>query len=127
MSDALARLSEGGSRLWSALLAQDETLTRTGNPLREIALEACRTRDRCDQLDEICRREPPTVDNGRGRRIAHPAWVEVRQQEATLRRLLAALRLPDPTTGRRPQRRGARGVYRTGSQRPQTTSEEMHR
>ncbi len=126
MSDALSRLSEGGSRLWSALLARDETLTRTGNPLREIALEACRARDRCDQLDEICRREPPTVDNGRGRRIAHPAWVEVRQQEATLRRLLAALRLPDPTTGRRPQRRGARGVYRPGSQRPQTTSEEMH-
>ncbi len=105
-------LGSGGARLWEALLARDETLTRPANPLREIALEACRTKDRCDQLDEICRREPPTVDNGRGRRIAHPAWAEVRQQEATLSRLVAALRLPDPLTGRRPQRRGARGVYR---------------
>ncbi len=105
-------LGEGGSRLWEALLAQDKALTNPSNPLREVALEACRTRDRFDQLDEICRREPPTVDNGRGRRIAHPAWVEVRLQETTLRRLLAALRLPDPMTGRRPQRRGPRGVYR---------------
>ncbi|MDP9461346.1 MAG: hypothetical protein M3Q22_14225 [Actinomycetota bacterium] len=105
-------LEEGGTRLWAALLAQDEALTATSNPLREIALEACRTKDRCDQLDEICRREPPTVLNARGRRIAHPAWAEVRQQETTLRRLVAALRLPDPLTGRRPQRRGARGVYR---------------
>ncbi len=105
-------LKEGGARLWAALLAQDETLTAASNPWREVALEACPVKDRCDQLDEVCRREPPTVDNGRGRRIAHPAWVEVRQQEATLRRLVAALRLPDPLTGRRPQRRGARGVYR---------------
>lgn len=30
----------------------------------------------------------------------------------TIKKLLAALRLPDPVTGRRPQYRGARGVQR---------------
>jgi hypothetical protein len=32
-----------------------------------------------------------------------------------MKQLLAAMRLPDEQSGRRPQKRGARGVYKTGA------------
>jgi hypothetical protein len=98
-----AGLGAGGARLWRSLLAQDATLTNEDNPARDMALEACRTKDRCDRLDEMCRSEPPTVDNGKGLPIANPVWVEARQQGNALKQLVVALRLPDATTGRRPQ------------------------
>lgn len=112
MSDkAPVGLRAGGKRLWAALLAQDEALTEELNPGREIALEACRAKDRCDVLDKVCRDEPVMVDNGKGQPVAHPAWVEARQQANILKQLVAALRLPDDATGKRPQRHmGASGV-----------------
>jgi hypothetical protein len=107
-------LSTPGRHLWASLLAQDESLGSESHPMRATALEACRTKDRCDRLDEVCRAEPPMLDNGKGLPIAHPAWVEARQQAITLTRLLTALRLPDEATGKRPQVRSARGAYKTG-------------
>lgn len=89
--------------MWRSLLAQDATLTNETNPTRDMALEACRTKDRCDRLDELCRVEPPTVDNGKGLPVANPVWVEARQQGNALKQLVVALRLPDTATGRRPQ------------------------
>ena len=44
--------------------------------------------------------------------MTHPVYVEVRQQSATLARLIAALRLPDEATGKRPQKRQLRGVQK---------------
>lgn len=112
MSDkAPIGLRVGGKRLWAALLAQDEALANELNPGREIALEACRAKDRCDALDKICRDEPVMVDNGKGQPVAHPAWVEARQQANILKQLVASLRLPDEATGKRPQQRSARGAY----------------
>jgi hypothetical protein len=108
---APAGLSEGGRRLWASLLAQDEGLSVETNPNREVAHEACRAKDRCDVLDEVCRTEPVMLDNGKGQPVAHPAWVEARQQANILKQLIAALRLPDEATGKRPQHRGARGSY----------------
>jgi hypothetical protein len=113
MSDDLG-LGAGGLRLWQSLLAQDKTLAEELNPAREVALEACRTKDRCDLLDVVCRSEPVMLDNGKGLPIAHPAWVEARQQANTLKQLVAALRLPDEATGKRPQVRSARGAYKPG-------------
>lgn len=107
-----ADLNAGGRRLWVSLLAQDAALGRVDNPAREVALEACRTKDRCDVLDAVCRSESVMIDNGRGLPIAHPAWVEARQQANTLKQLVAALRLPDEATGKRPQVRGPRGAYK---------------
>jgi hypothetical protein len=92
-------------------MAQDEALLDELNPNREIAIEACRAKDRCDKLDELCRSESVLIDNGKGQPVAHPAWVEARQQANILKQLVVALRLPDEATGKRPQVRSARGAY----------------
>lgn len=111
MSDFPPGLASGGRRLWSSLIAQDSTLADELNPNREVAVEACRAKDRCDVLAEICATSDVMIDNGKGQPVAHPAWVESRQQANILKQLIAALRLPDQATGKRPQHHmGASGV-----------------
>ena len=120
MSDtAPALLNDGGRALWASLLAQDAALGEEANPNRVVAVEACRAKDRCDELDAICRTSDVMIDNGKGQPVAHPAWVEARQQANILKQLIASLRLPDEATGKRPQRHlgasGARKPNGTGS------------
>lgn len=116
MSDAPAGLSAGGRKLWESLLAQDATLEDDLNPARQMAVEACRTKDRLDLLDDVCRTEPVMLDNGKGQPVAHPAWVEARQQGNALKQLIVALRLPDRATGKRPQvQRGSSPTRGAGS------------
>lgn len=102
-----------GRRLWDSVLDEYELEEH------ELALlvQAVRTVDLLELLDERVRKDGPVVSSPQGEK-AHPAAVEARQQKIALARLLAALRLPageesDAQTGaRRPQRRsGARGVY----------------
>lgn len=102
-------LNARGSRLWSSLTAQDESLLDESNPQRETALSACRAADRLDRLEEQAA-ETDVVFEGKSGPITHPVHVEVRQAAALLARLVAALRLPDEATGRRPQKRQVRGV-----------------
>lgn len=111
-TDAPAGLAESGRLLWAAFLAQDAALEDELNPLRFTALNACRAQDRCDVLFAVCKDEPVMLDNGKGQPVAHPAWVEARQQEALVSRLTAALRLPDEASGKRPQKRQVRGVQK---------------
>ena len=111
-----AGLSAGGRKLWESLLSQDASLSDDLNPARQMAVEACRTKDRLDLLDEVCRNEPVMLDNGKGQPVAHPAWVEARQQGNALKQLIVALRLPDKATGKRPQgQRGSSPVRGTGA------------
>lgn len=105
MTDLGAR----GQRLWDSLLAQDVSLGDESNPMREVALTACRTADRVDHLEVLACSTDPVVE-GRGGPMIHPLLAEVRQQSALLARLVAALRLPDEATGKRPQKRQMRGV-----------------
>lgn len=115
MSDVPAGLNTGGRKLWESLLNQDVTLEDELNPTRQMAIEACRTKDRLDTLDEVCRTEPVMLDNGKGQPVAHPAWVEARQQGNALKQLIVALRLPDKATGKRPQvQRGSSPVRGAG-------------
>lgn len=116
VSDVPAGLSSGGRALWESLIARDATLSDELNPVRQMAVEACRTKDRLDLLDEVCRSEPVMLDNGKGQPVAHPAWVEARQQGNALKQLIVALRLPDKATGNRPQvQRGSSPVRGAGA------------
>lgn len=93
-------LRDGGRRLWSG------TAERLPEPnAAELVLleEACRCVDLLDRLDVECRSED--LDR------ALVAMKEARQTAKTMQGLIAALRLPDPRTGRRPGRRPPRGVY----------------
>lgn len=106
-------LGARGRRLWDSLMAQDASLQVEANPAREIALSACRTADRVEHLEQ----QALTVDSvieGRSGPMIHPVFAEVRQQEALLARLVAALRLPDEASGKRPQHRQVRGVQQPG-------------
>lgn len=100
-----------GARLWDSLLAQDVSLEDEANPMREVALSACHTADRVDNLERLAGETDPVVE-GRGGPMIHPLLAEVRQQSALLARLVAALRLPDAATGKKPQKRSLRGVQR---------------
>lgn len=102
-------LGTRGRRLWDSLLAQDASLEDEQNPMREVALSACRTADRVDHLEGLAVETDPVVE-GRGGPMIHPLLAEVRQQSQLLARLVAALRLPDDATGKKPQRRQLRGV-----------------
>lgn len=102
-------LGARGQRLWCSLLGQDKSLEDEGNPMREVALSACRTADRVEHLERLAAETDPVVE-GRGGPMIHPLLAEVRQQAQLLARLMAALRLPDEATGKKPQRRQLRGV-----------------
>ncbi len=102
-------LNARGKRMWAALLAQDPSLEAVDNPQRETALTTCRTADRVEQLERLSMAVDPVVE-GRSGPMIHPLLAEVRQQSALLARLVAALRLPDDVTGKRPQHRQVRGM-----------------
>lgn len=104
-------LGARGRRLWGSLLAQDVSLEDEANPMREVALSACRTADRVNTLEDLAARTDAVVEGRQGPMI-HPLLAEVRQQSALLARLVAALRLPDDATGKRPQKRQLRGVQK---------------
>lgn len=110
-----AGLGSGGRQLWRDV-AKDHELNR----VQLVQLhEACRMKDRCDKLDEILRGEVDTW----ARIVPLEAEGEFKVQIAgaldranatanSMKQLLAALRLPDDVTGKRPQQRGPRGAQK---------------
>jgi hypothetical protein len=104
-------LNARGTRLWASLTAQDASLEDELNPQRETALTACRAADRLETLEKLAAVTDVVVE-GRTGPVTHPVHVEVRQAAALLARLVAALRLPDEATGKRPQKRQVRGVQK---------------
>jgi len=86
-----SRLGAGGRRLWRAITADHHDF----DPHQLLFLEcACIAVDRCDML-------APRAAAGDTCAIR-----EERAQALHLSQVLRALRLRDPVTGRRPQRRG---------------------
>lgn len=106
-------LESGGLALWSAVTSAHQL-----DVVQVVQLtEACRAKDRLDRLDDLLRGDVDTWA-----RVVHRARTqdyELRIDHALslanstadhMKKLLNALRLPDENTGRRPQRRGPRGV-----------------
>ena len=88
-------------------------------PELEILTEACRCADRLEKLDEFLtgadvswlELEQMRRDDREVRVTVDAVLSEARQQQNILKQLIASLRLPDEVTGKKPQRRGARGAY----------------
>jgi hypothetical protein len=109
-------LGPGGRALWRAI-ARDHELD--GMQLAQLT-EACRMKDRCDKLDTLLRGEVedwavllPADDSGTEYRLQVAGALSKANETAnSMKQLLAALRLPDTDTGKRPQRRGPRGAQK---------------
>lgn len=108
-------LGSGGRALWKAVTDGHDL-----DAMQKVTLEeACRAKDRVDKLDEILRGDIDTwatlVHDLRTEDYELKIDAALSQANATanlMKQLLAALRLPDAATGKRPQRRGgARGTY----------------
>ena len=110
-------LESGGLALWSAVTSAYEL-----DVLQVVQLtEACRLKDRLDKLDEQLRGDVDTWVRLEHSSLTHAYELKVDKAaqlaNATadhMKKLLNALRLPDES-GRRPQRRGPRGVQQPSS------------
>lgn len=106
-------LRVGGRRLW-----EDLTEAHDLDPAQLVQLvEACRAKDRLDRLDGILRGKDHawmTIEIADGElTVKVDSLLGAANSTANLlKQLLAALRLPDDVTGKRPQYRGARGVQK---------------
>lgn len=90
-------LKAGGRRLWDGITSDHPALDSGQLALLE---QACRQRDRADSLAAAAADGDPGA-------LRHE-----RDSAMAMARLLAAIRLPDEKTGRRPQARQTRGVQR---------------
>jgi len=98
-------LGTAGRTLWDAVTGQHDL-----DPAeRAILTEACRAKDRLDRLDQMSR---SGSEQWAGNLVVTDPDRRANVTADTMKKCLAALRLPDPRTGRRPQYRGPRGVQR---------------
>lgn len=79
---------------------------------RAVLEEACRIRDRIDQIRRQVDRDGVMLESSQGMRL-HPGIAEERQQKLALARLLVTLGLPGEDD--LPNARAMRGVYRRGA------------
>jgi hypothetical protein len=108
-------LARGGKALWAAITEEHDDLDATQLVQLE---EACRAKDRCDKLDRVLRGDPDVWMRlvARADREDYELKIDaaLTQANATanlMKQLLAALRLPDPQSGKKPQYRGPRGAH----------------
>jgi len=109
-------LAIGGRTLWKAVTDEHDL-----DAVQEVQLlEACRAKDRLDKLDLVLRGDVPNwavIAEDRQGNLELRIDAALSQANATanqMKQLLAALRLPDEKTGKKPQQRGgARGSYKT--------------
>lgn len=110
-------LGPGGRALWRAIAAVHDL-----DGMQRVQLtEACRMKDRCDKLDEVLRGDADTwmklvVDLQSDGDIYElritNALSKANETANSMKQLLAALRLPDAETGKRPQQRPPRGAQK---------------
>ena len=110
-----AGLGTGGRDLWRQITTAHELDAAQKVQL----LEACRAKDRLDKLDAVLTGDAETwmrlvfdeASEEYSIRI-HGALNAANATANLLKQLLAAMRLPDTDTGKRPQQRPARGAYK---------------
>jgi hypothetical protein len=101
-----------GRRLWRGILAG---LELDGHELA-LLRRACHVADRCEALQAVVDEEGLFATNRLGEVKAHPAVVELRQQELLLAKLLVVLRIPpNEDEQARPQLRTLRGINTGGA------------
>lgn len=108
-------LADGGRELWTSITEAHEL-----DASQEVQLlEACRAKDRLDKLDGLLRGEADVwaklvhrVNTDDYELHIDKALVQANTTANMLKQLLAALRLPDEISGKKPQRRAARGAYK---------------
>jgi len=97
-------LAAGGKDLWRSLTAAHDL-----EPQQLVQLtEACRIKDRCDDLDVAVR----SLRDSGDLKDYLTAVSKANEAANQMKQLIAALRLPDPETGKRPQFRGPRGAQK---------------
>ncbi len=108
-------LAAGGRKLWKSI-TDDHHLDA---PQLVQLEEACRAKDRLDQLDRVLRGDVDTwaeivgdSDHMTCRLQIAPALGKANETANLMKQLLAALRLPDEQTGKKPQYRGPRGAQK---------------
>lgn len=115
MIDCPDGLAVGGRQLWI-----DVTSVHELDALQLVSLvEACRAKDRLDRLDEVLRGDAETWMRLVHRLQTEDYELKIDQALASanttanlFKQLLASLRLPDVSSGKRPQQRGGgRGTY----------------
>lgn len=112
-------LNAGGRSLWRAI-----TVAHDLDAAQLVQLtEACRAKDRLDGLDEVLRGDPDVwcrfkLDEDSGEHVLKidAALAHANTTANLMKQLLAALRLPDEQTGRRPIVHPPRGAVQP--QRP---------
>lgn len=115
MTDIPEGLAAGGSALWAEIAGQHDL-----DAAQQVQLlEACRAKDRLDRLDAVLRGDTDvwlrltySERNGDYEIRIDAALTQANATANQMKQLLAALRLPDPATGKRPQYRGARGAQK---------------
>lgn len=106
-------LGEGGSALWSDVTSVHELDTMQ----KVTLLEICRSKDRLDKLDQLLCGDIDTWarvtvygDDEYELKIDQ-TLAQANSTANLMKQLIAALRLPDQVTGKKPQARGPRGAY----------------
>ena len=99
-----ANLAKGGRALWDAIADAHDL---DAGQLVQLE-EACRAKDRCDALDRTVR----TLEAEGDLKDYLSAVAAANASANQMKQLIAALRLPDPQTGKKPQFRGPRGAQK---------------
>lgn len=97
-------MNQGGTALWAAITDEHDL---DATQLVQLE-EACRIKDRCDALDRAVR----TLEDAGDLKDYIHAVAQANASANQMKQLIAALRLPDPQSGKRPQYRGPRGVQK---------------
>lgn len=108
-------LGSGGKALWRAITGEHDL---DATQLVQLE-EACRAKDRLDKLDGLLRGDIETwaevVEDREGTPVSlriDSALQRANDTANLMKQLLAALRLPDAQTGKKPQHRGPRGAQK---------------